>query len=176
MNKSSFEGIDLIKDYLSGKCHSFSDEEISFTRKNLVEWYHANRRSLPWRGDKIEGFPFTPSPSPYGTWVSEIMLQQTRVETVIKYWFDWMNTYPSIKDLSESSVEEVNRLWAGLGYYSRAQRLREGAIKIIQDFDGELPDTVSKLLLIPGIGPYTAGAIASIAFGKVEVYLLINLI
>ena len=96
------------------------------------------------------------------------MLQQTRVETVIDYWYKWMEAMPSIHELSKAQPDAVNVLWSGLGYYSRAQRLLEGAQKVVQEYNGELPDTVSKLLEIPGIGPYTAGAISSIAFNKKE--------
>jgi A/G-specific adenine glycosylase len=96
------------------------------------------------------------------------MLQQTRVETVIDYWFKWMNALPNIQELSKAPPDAVNTLWSGLGYYSRAQRLREGAQKVVQEHNGELPDTAAKLLEIPGIGPYTAGAISSIAYNKNE--------
>ena len=96
------------------------------------------------------------------------MLQQTRVETVIDYWYKWMDAMPNIHELSKAPPDAVNTLWSGLGYYSRAQRLLEGAQKVVKEYDGELPATVPKLLEIPGIGPYTAGAISSIAYNKNE--------
>jgi A/G-specific adenine glycosylase len=96
------------------------------------------------------------------------MLQQTRVETVIAYWNRWMTTFPDVSSLAAASPDEVNKLWAGLGYYRRCQMLLKGAQKIEADFGGVVPSTVPELLTIPGIGPYTAGAIASIAFGQPE--------
>ena len=96
------------------------------------------------------------------------MLQQTRVETVIDYWYKWMDAMPSILELSKAPPDAVNALWSGLGYYSRAQRLLEGARKVVSEHNGELPETVNELLEIPGIGPYTAGAISSIAYNKNE--------
>jgi A/G-specific adenine glycosylase len=103
--------------------------------------------------------------SAYGVWVSEIMLQQTRVETVIAYWQRWMARFPTIESLAKATVDEVNSMWAGLGYYRRARFLLEGAKAVMEKQQGVMPSTVEGLLSIPGIGPYTAGAIASIAFG-----------
>lgn len=123
--KSVFHGVNLIDLYVRGLPIDFSNEEVAGFRGKLLGWYSENRRKLPWRGDQIEGYPTTPSPSAYGTWVSEIMLQQTRVETVIAYWFKWMTALPTIEALSEATPEKVNTLWSGLGYYSRAQRLLE---------------------------------------------------
>eukprot|EP00588_Corethron_pennatum_P026502 CAMPEP_0194334474 /NCGR_PEP_ID=MMETSP0171-20130528/66224_1 /TAXON_ID=218684 /ORGANISM="Corethron pennatum, Strain L29A3" /LENGTH=504 /DNA_ID=CAMNT_0039097135 /DNA_START=217 /DNA_END=1728 /DNA_ORIENTATION=+ len=105
--------------------------------------------------------------TPYGTWVSEIMLQQTRVEAVIPYYVRWMKSFPTVQHLATASDEEVNSHWAGLGFYRRARMLQAGARTIISMFDGVLPNSVEKLLTIEGIGPYTAGAIASIAYGVV---------
>ena len=122
-----FEGTDLISDYIFNKTTHFNEEEIIRCRLLLIKWYEENRRLLPWRGDTLPGFPSPPLPSPYGIWVSEIMLQQTRVDTVIKYWNKWMIKYPTIQDLATATPDEVNTLWSGLGYYSRAQRLLEGA-------------------------------------------------
>ena len=95
--------------------------------------------------------------SAYGTWVSEIMLQQTRVETVISYWHRWMARFPNIEALAQASPEEVNQLWSGLGYYNRAQRLLQGAKEILAKHEGELPSSIEKLQNIPGIGPYCRG-------------------
>lgn len=106
--------------------------------------------------------------SPYGIWISEVMLQQTRVETVIDYYIKWMSQFPDIKTLSESTEDEVCKLWSGLGYYNRAKNLLKGAKYVVENYDGILPDDVDKLMKIPGIGKYTAGAIASIAFNKAE--------
>jgi len=105
--------------------------------------------------------------SGYGTWVSEIMLQQTRVETVVEYYLKWMKRFPTVEELSKASLDEVNAMWAGLGYYRRAKYLHLGAQKVVGDFKGKLPETVKGLREIPGIGQYTAGAVASIAFGCV---------
>lgn len=99
----------------------------------------------------------------YGTWVSEIMCQQTRVDTVIPYWLRWMEAVPNVKALAAASTEQVNSLWSGLGYYRRARMLQLGAQYVCEHHDGELPLDVEALLKIPGIGPYTAGAIASVA-------------
>lgn len=131
-------------------------------QNDLIKWYQANRRLLPWRGD--EEFPITP----YGVWISEVMLQQTRVETVIEYWRRWMKRFPTVSSLASAQLEEVHQLWAGLGYYRRAENLLKGAKYIMENYNGELPASREKLLLIPGIGPYTAGAISSIAFNQVE--------
>ncbi|KAG7394674.1 hypothetical protein PHYBOEH_004830 [Phytophthora boehmeriae] len=103
---------------------------------------------------------------PYETWVSEIMLQQTRVDTVVEYFLRWIDKFPTVAALAEANEEEVNALWAGLGYYRRARMLHAGAKYVVKNFGGELPSTVEQLLKIPGIGPYTAGAIGSIAFGN----------
>ena len=152
---------DLISCYRKQQFPDESVESISFKRSQLLSWYRENRRLLPWRGDNT-----SITPSPYGTWISEIMLQQTRVETVIDYWKRWMETFPTLESLSQATPDDVNRLWAGLGYYRRAQQLLKGAQFVMKEFNGIIPSNVDELLKIPGIGPYTAGAIASIAFGK----------
>jgi len=102
--------------------------------------------------------------SPYGVWVSEIMLQQTRVEAVIDYYLAFMKAFPTVQALSSADLEEVNRLWAGLGYYRRAKMLHDGAIAVVNEHEGNVPNTVEGLKSIPGIGAYTAGAVGSIAF------------
>lgn len=145
----------------------FSDDEVKSLRPKLLSWYAENRRNFPWRGDSGEGYAARVV-SPYGTWVSEIMLQQTRTETVIPYWNRWMDKWPTVSDLAAASPEEVNSLWAGLGYYRRAQQLLLGAKMVVSEHDGVLPATVPQLLRVPGIGPYTAGAISSIAYGQSE--------
>lgn len=128
----------------------------SLLRRQLLSWYRKNRRTLPFR-DK---------PTPYAVWVSEVMLQQTRAEVVGPYFERWMRRFPSVRSLAEANESEVLNLWQGLGYYSRARRLRTGAQFLLAHFDGELPRGVDDLLSVPGIGPYSAGAIASIAYDQ----------
>jgi A/G-specific adenine glycosylase len=113
-------------------------------------------------GSATSAFPETVSP--YGTWVSEVMLQQTRVETVVSYWTRWMARFPTVAALAAASPDTVNALWTGLGYYRRARFLHDGAKQVLSEFGGNLPGVVSELEKIKGIGKYTAGAIASIAF------------
>jgi len=122
----------------------------------LLDWYDVSRRNLPWRSD----------PRPYRVWISEIMLQQTRVETVLPYFERWMQRFPDVFALAGAEQQEVLNLWEGLGYYSRARNLHRAARVLVADFDGKLPPEVGQLKKLPGIGPYTAGAIASIAFGQ----------
>jgi A/G-specific adenine glycosylase len=128
---------------------------------NLLKWYRANKRSLPWRGHA----------DPYAVWVSEIMLQQTRVETVVPYFLRWMRTFPTIRRLARASERQVLNQWEGLGYYARARNLRRAAQLLVKRFGGELPGDVESLRTLPGIGRYTAGAIASMAFGQDEAAL-----
>ena len=123
-------------------------------QKNILDWYHANKRYMPWRED----------PTPYHVWISEIMLQQTRVEAVREYYARFIQTLPDIYSLSQVEGDVLHKLWEGLGYYNRAKNLKKAAQQIITDFGGELPNTYNELITLPGIGPYTAGAIASIAF------------
>ena len=124
----------------------------------LLDWYDYNARILPWRSE----------PTPYHVWISEIMLQQTRVEAVKKYYDRWMEVLPDVKALSEVPDEELMKLWEGLGYYNRARNLKVAALQVMQEFDGKIPADYSKLLSLKGVGEYTAGAIASIAFGIPE--------
>jgi A/G-specific adenine glycosylase len=124
-------------------------------RRALVRWYRANARDLPWRAD----------PSPYRVWVSEIMLQQTRVETVVPYYLRFLGRFPDYRSLAAASEEEVLEAWSGLGYYRRARSLREGARAVLERHGGEFPAGEREALALPGIGPYTAGAIRSIALG-----------
>ncbi len=167
---------DLCSGYRSKAVPAYKERDVAQLRENLLLWYGKERRMLPWRGDEytIENAEtgvtekFKRERSAYGTWVSEIMLQQTRVETVIGYWHRWMTRFPNVAVLAQASPEEVNQLWSGLGYYNRAQRLLQGAQDVLAKHGGELPSSIEKLQSIPGIGPYTAGAISSIAFDKVE--------
>lgn len=124
----------------------------------LLRWYDENKRSLPWRGH----------PDPYAVWVSEIMLQQTRVEAVIPYFQRWMQRFPTIAALASAPEGEVLSVWEGLGYYARARNLRHAAQVIVEQYGGELPSDAASLRKLPGIGRYSAGAIASIAFGLDE--------
>ena len=122
----------------------------------LLPWYRENRRVLPWREEV----------SAYRTWVSEIMLQQTRVAAVIPYFQRFMAAYPTVEDLAACDEGELMRLWAGLGYYSRARNLRRAAQVIAEEYGGAFPRTYQQLMALPGVGDYTAGAILSIAFGE----------
>jgi A/G-specific adenine glycosylase len=122
----------------------------------LLRWYRANRRDLPWRRTR----------DPYAIWVSEIMLQQTRVATVIPYWERWLTRFPTVQALAAAPLDDVLACWAGLGYYSRARNLHAGAREVVAAFAGAMPADAAELQRIPGIGRYTAGAIASIAFGR----------
>ncbi len=121
----------------------------------LLAWYDQNHRPLPWRDE----------PTPYHVWLSEIMLQQTRIEAVIPYYERFLAACPTIKDLAQIDDEALMKLWEGLGYYSRARNLKKAAVAIMQQHGGQLPLDEKALLSLPGIGEYTAGAIASIAFG-----------
>lgn len=124
-------------------------------RRDLLRWYRKNRRALPWRE----------SPTPYQVWVSEVMLQQTRVEVVRDYYARWMVSFPTLESLAQANDDQVLLIWQGLGYYSRARRLLTGARYVLETFGGKLPKEPDLLQQIPGVGPYSAGAISSIAFG-----------
>jgi A/G-specific adenine glycosylase len=124
--------------------------------EDLISWFLDNRRDLPWRRQC----------SPYAVWVSEVMLQQTQVAVVIPYFLRWMERFPTIESLAESSADDVIKLWEGLGYYSRARRLHEGARYIVQEHGGKIPRDEESLGKVKGLGPYTIGAILSFAFHK----------
>ncbi len=127
--------------------------------QNLLQWYSIHQRPLPWRTN----------PNPYRIWLSEIMLQQTRVDQGLGYFNRFIERFPTVHALAEASEEEVLKLWQGLGYYSRARNLHTAAKQVMTDFKGEFPQTVSELLTLKGVGHYTAAAVASIAFGRDEV-------
>jgi A/G-specific adenine glycosylase len=127
----------------------------------LLEWYTQSARTLPWRGRQ----------DPYLIWVSEIMLQQTRVETVIPYFERWLERFPTLPDLASAPEQDVLRLWEGLGYYSRARNLHHAARLIMTQYGGQFPASRAELEKLPGVGKYTAGAVASIAFGMDEAAL-----
>ena len=122
----------------------------------LLLWYRAHKRALPWREN----------PTPYAVWISEIMLQQTRVEAVKEYYSRFMLSLPSVEELAVCEEEKLLKLWEGLGYYSRARNLQKAARQILVNFNGEFPSEPYLLKTLAGVGDYTAGAIASIAFGK----------
>lgn len=124
----------------------------------LLGWYSKHQRDLPWRR----------SLDPYAVWVSEMMLQQTQVTTVIPYFQHWMQRFPDVQALADADESDVLHAWQGLGYYSRARNLRRAAQEIVRRHEGRLPDSVVELRKLPGIGPYSAGAIASIAYGRRE--------
>ena len=122
----------------------------------LLAWYDRHARTLPWRGIH----------DPYRTWVSETMLQQTRVETVIGYYARFLQRFPTVAELAAAPEDDVLKMWEGLGYYSRARNLHKGAKQVVTEYGGVIPSSVEELRKISGIGPYTAGAIASIAFDQ----------
>lgn len=129
---------------------------MSNISNKLLNWYDKNKRDLPWRDIK----------DPYGIWVSEIMLQQTQVTTVIPYYDRFMTALPTIADLAQASEAQLHKLWEGLGYYRRVQYMHRAAQILVAEYGGKLPTTRDELIKLPGIGPYTAGAIASMAFGE----------
>ena len=131
-------------------------KDLSLIVEPLLTWYEAERRILPWRED----------PLPYHVWVSEIMLQQTRVEAVIDYYHRFLALFPDVKTLAEAEGDEVRALWQGLGYYRRCDLLHKAAKVVSETYDGEIPSDHKTLLSLPGIGRYTAAAILSIGFGK----------
>ncbi|MFF2091667.1 A/G-specific adenine glycosylase [Paenibacillus sp. NPDC058174] len=131
--------------------------EQHFSRE-LLSWYRANKRTLPWRANR----------DPYRIWVSEIMLQQTRVDTVIPYYERFMDRFPTIRALAEAPEPEVLKCWEGLGYYSRARNLQAGARMVMELYGGEVPDDKTSVAGLKGVGPYTSGAIMSIAFNRPE--------
>jgi len=124
----------------------------------LLSWYEKNKRPLPWRND----------PTPYHVWISEIMLQQTRIEAVIPYYERFLRELPDIASLAAVPDDRLMKLWEGLGYYSRARNLKKAACALMEKYGGQLPDSAEELRRLSGIGDYTAGAIASISFGKPE--------
>lgn len=129
---------------------------ILLLQQDLLKWYRKYKRKLPWRETK----------DPYAIWVSEIMLQQTRVDTVIDYYHRFLKKFPTIAVLAKSSEQDVLKQWQGLGYYRRAKMIHKAAKDVSQNYGGKLPATRDALQKLPGFGPYTSGAVASIAFDK----------
>ena len=123
-------------------------------KHSLLNWYQHNKRDLPFRNTK----------DPYAIYISEIMAQQTRIDQMLPYYERWMNKWPTITSLANASEEEVRSMWHGLGYYNRARKILQTSKIIQQDYHGLFPEDYETLLSLPGIGPYTAGAIGSIAF------------
>ena len=134
------------------------DEKIRAIQAGLQGWWRRAGRKLPWRLRR----------DPYAIWVSEIMLQQTRVATVTGYYDRFLTRFPTVRDLADAPLSAVLKAWEGMGYYSRARNLHAAAGMIVSDFGGELPRTVEQLRSLPGVGKYTAAAVASIAFGLDE--------
>jgi A/G-specific adenine glycosylase len=143
------------------KTPSPDHEEAAAARPALLlDWYDRHRRVLPWRP------PAGQRPDPYAVWLSEVMLQQTGVKTVGPYFEKFLARWPDVAALGRASLDDVLRMWAGLGYYSRARNLHACAVAVVRDHDGVFPDTEEGLQALPGIGPYTAAAIAAIAFDR----------
>ena len=136
----------------------WEEEKIASFREKLLAWYDANKRDLPWRRTQ----------DPYKIWISEIMLQQTRVDTVIPYYERFLDWFPTIADLAQAPEEKLLKAWEGLGYYSRVRNMQKAAQQIMEDHGGVFPSSYDEISKLKGIGPYTAGAIASIAFGLPE--------
>lgn len=124
--------------------------------KKLLNWYKHHKREMPWRGEL----------DPYKIWVSEIMLQQTRVDQATPYFRNFISLFPTVVDLANADQQEVLKAWEGLGYYSRARNLHAAAKTVVEDYNGKLPESYSEIIKLKGIGPYTAAAVTSIAFGK----------
>ncbi|RMF95096.1 MAG: A/G-specific adenine glycosylase, partial [Planctomycetota bacterium] len=131
-------------------------ERVSAFRQAIRRWYRRQARDLPWREDS----------DPYKVWISETMLQQTQVATVLDYFQRFIARFPDVQTLAAAEESEVLRAWEGLGYYRRARQIHRAAQIIVDDFDGKIPDTYEALVSLPGVGRYTAGAILSIAFGQ----------
>lgn len=124
--------------------------------KNLIQWYQLHKRNLPWRDIN----------DPYKTWISEVMSQQTRIDTVIPYYHRFIEAFPNVKKLADADRQKVLKLWEGLGYYSRCRNLHHAANEIMDRFNGQIPSEYDEIISLKGIGPYTASAVLSIAFGK----------
>ncbi len=135
-----------------------ANENKKYFSTELLKWYHKERRDLPWRRSR----------DPYHIWVSEIMLQQTRVDTVIPYFHRFVDRFPSLHELAEAPEEDVLKHWEGLGYYSRARNLQFAAREVVEQYGGEVPSGKKEVSSLKGVGPYTAGAILSIAYNQPE--------
>ena len=132
------------------------EKQIQSFRKTLIDWYSANKRDLPWRKAK----------NPYHIWVSEVMLQQTQVNTVLPFYHEFLNCFPNLKGLADSNLQDVLKIWEGMGYYARARNLHKAAGIVINQFTGMIPNRWKAFRKLPGVGDYIAAAVLSMAFGK----------
>lgn len=139
-----------------GQLTYYADERAGAIAGNLLAWYATNQRDLPWRRSR----------DPYCIWVSEVMLQQTRVETVVPYYERWMAQFPTLEALAAAPEEQVLKAWEGLGYYSRARNLQQAVQEVVAEYGGQVPDDPAAIGALKGVGPYTAGAILSIAYNR----------
>lgn len=135
---------------------SFSEQDIATLRRSLLNWYERQGRTLPWRNET----------DPYKVWVSEIMLQQTQVKTVIPYYQRWLARFPTVETLANADLQQVLKAWEGLGYYARGRNLHKAAQQIVRDWDGQFPTQLAVVLTLPGIGRTTAGGILSAAYNQ----------
>lgn len=141
---------------------AMNDADLPLLRDRLLDWYDRSRRELPWRASGGE------RPDPYQVWLSEVMLQQTRVETVRAYYLRWIELFPTVEALAQADQDEVMKAWEGLGYYSRARNLHRAVREVARSYGGRVPDDPDTFRSLPGVGRYTAGAVMSIAFGREE--------
>jgi A/G-specific adenine glycosylase len=155
--------------------YKLQTEQIECITSHVLQWYDSNHRELPWRANPINTHTNKQNNIPvdldvnqraYNVWISEIMSQQTRIATVIDYYAKWMKQFPTVQSLAESDLETVHQVWSGLGYYRRADNIHKAAKKVVNELNGVFPKTVKKLQELPGVGRYTAGAIASIVFNE----------
>ncbi|MBC2305158.1 A/G-specific adenine glycosylase [Listeria booriae] len=137
---------------------NWNDEKVIAFRKSLIDWYETNKRVLPWR-ENTEA---------YRIWVSEIMLQQTKVDTVMPYFDRFMEWFPTMKDFADAPEERILKAWEGLGYYSRVRNLQTAMKTVVYEMNGIVPNDLEGILALKGVGPYTAGAVLSIAYEKAE--------
>jgi A/G-specific adenine glycosylase len=136
----------------------YSEEQKMYFSKNLLDWYQTHKRDLPWRRSK----------NPYYIWISEVMLQQTRVDTVIPYFHRFVDQFPTVEALATAPEENVLKAWEGLGYYSRARNLQSAVREVHERYEGIVPQNKADISALKGVGPYTSGAILSIAYNKPE--------
>ncbi|MCP3953979.1 MAG: A/G-specific adenine glycosylase, partial [Desulfobacterales bacterium] len=135
---------------------SVSQARASRIRRNLISWYRRHQRRMPWRDTR----------DPYRIWLSEVMLQQTQVKTVIPYYHRFLRRFPTIQDLARGDLQDVLKLWEGLGYYARARNFHRAAGVVTDTFGGRVPDHWAEFIKLPGVGEYTASAVQSLAFGR----------
>jgi A/G-specific adenine glycosylase len=141
---------------INKKHAAFTQTERFLIRQDLMHWYQTHHRSLPWRENS----------DPYRIWVSEVMLQQTRVKTAVPYFLAFVDAFPTLEDLAKADLEQVLKLWEGLGYYARARNLHKAACRVVSDLDGRIPEKFADFTALPGVGDYIASAVLSMAFGQ----------